>query len=394
MGDVELVYETSVNILIIGNGFDLNHDLPTKYWDFLNFCKYFLTKSEGRDVENNNILSRLHISVQEYLLKNIVNNSDSSNKNIDELKKIINENIWIQYFITNEEYSNKGWIDFENEISEVIKALDYIKKFFKRKIKSSAKIDIDDREMYNKAYKFLDSIIPKIKNRIKGEFKDHHDFKDEIAKEIIAKLNTDLNNLIRCLEIYLEECVEKIDIEFISPDISDIKQTDKTLSFNYTTTFQRVYNSYNCEIDYIHGKLDISKEISQNNMVLGIDEYLNEEEKNIDLDFVQFKKYFQRIYKKTGCNYKKWIEETKDYSSYSNNIYIFGHSLDVTDKDILKELILMDNTTTTIFYLNKEVYAHLIANMVKIIGQDELINRVYGSNPSIIFKQQQPRIER
>ena len=53
----------------------------------------------------------------------------------------------------------------------------------------------------------------------------------------------------------------------------------------------------------------------------------------------------------------------------------------------------MNNTTTTIFYLNNDVYAQQIANMVKIIGQDELINRVHGSNPSIIFKQQEPRIK-
>ena len=28
-----------MNILIIGNGFDLAHELPTKYPDFLEFCK-------------------------------------------------------------------------------------------------------------------------------------------------------------------------------------------------------------------------------------------------------------------------------------------------------------------------------------------------------------------
>lgn len=32
-----------------------------------------------------------------------------------------------------------------------------------------------------------------------------------------------------------------------------------------------------------------------------------------------------------------------------NNVYIFDHSLDVTDRDILKELILDDNVKTTIF---------------------------------------------
>ena len=28
-----------MNILVIGNGFDLAHGLPTKYWDFMLFIK-------------------------------------------------------------------------------------------------------------------------------------------------------------------------------------------------------------------------------------------------------------------------------------------------------------------------------------------------------------------
>ena len=30
-----------MNILVIGNGFDLAHKLPTKYQDFLEFVEYF-----------------------------------------------------------------------------------------------------------------------------------------------------------------------------------------------------------------------------------------------------------------------------------------------------------------------------------------------------------------
>ena len=31
--------EKNMNILVIGNGFDLEHNLPTKYWDFIMFIK-------------------------------------------------------------------------------------------------------------------------------------------------------------------------------------------------------------------------------------------------------------------------------------------------------------------------------------------------------------------
>ena len=40
--------EVSVNILIIGNGFDLAHHLPTQYSDFLDFINAFL-KPDGSD---------------------------------------------------------------------------------------------------------------------------------------------------------------------------------------------------------------------------------------------------------------------------------------------------------------------------------------------------------
>ncbi len=59
-----------------------------------------------------------------------------------------------------------------------------------------------------------------------------------------------------------------------------------------------------------------------------------------------------------------------------HNLYIFGHSLDITDKDILCDLILNDNVYTTIFYHNKDVMGQQIVNLVKVIGQEELIKKL------------------
>lgn len=67
--------------------------------------------------------------------------------------------------------------------------------------------------------------------------------------------------------------------------------------------------------------------------------------------------------------------EIRERKCKMHNVYIFGHSLDITDKDILRELILNENVYTTIFYLNRDVMGQQIANLVKIIGQDELIRR-------------------
>ena len=75
-----------------------------------------------------------------------------------------------------------------------------------------------------------------------------------------------------------------------------------------------------------------------------------------------------------------------------HDLYIFGHSLDVTDKDVLRDLILHDHVNTTIFYFNKDDFGAKITNLVRVIGQDELIRRTGGDTKTIWFKQQQEYI--
>ena len=43
---------------------------------------------------------------------------------------------------------------------------------------------------------------------------------------------------------------------------------------------------------------------------------------------------------------------------------------------------------TTIYYVDKKVYGQQIVNLVKVIGQDELIKQTGGSTKTITFKQQ------
>ena len=227
-----------------------------------------------------------------------------------------------------------------------------------------------------------------------------------------------MSKLHRALEIYLSEYVEKIECELISPNINEITvqkgnqsvTLSRVLNFNYTDTFERLYlpqqtgKLVNTYIDYIHGKAKADSTIEKNNFVLGIDEYLSKKRRNKDTRFIAFKKYYQRIYKGTGCKYKGWVDKIKaDYQEYikekttatdmseknkKHNLYIFGHSLDVTDADILREFILNDNVYTTIYYHDKQTMGRQIANLVKVIGQDELIKRTGGHTKTIEFKPQ------
>ncbi len=76
-----------------------------------------------------------------------------------------------------------------------------------------------------------------------------------------------------------------------------------------------------------------------------------------------------------------------------HKIYIFGYSLHVTDGDILRDLILNDNVYTIIYYLDQQMFAQQITNLVKIIGQDELIRRTGGIKRNIEFKKQKDMIK-
>ena len=125
-------------------------------------------------------------------------------------------------------------------------------------------------------------------------------------------------------------------------------------------------------------------------MILGIDEYLKEENKDQDIECIEFKKWYQRIYKKTGNQYKVCLELLSVPAEYTtfHNVFVFGHSLGYSDREVLKEFFDKEYVKVTIFYHEDSALKSLIANLVRIIGRDEVIRRVYGYQPTIYFEKQ------
>jgi len=376
-----------VKILIIGNGFDLAHGLPTQYTDFLEFIKEIRVINTWN--ESFQQYKEMHLNKNKKLkecVKDYIENAflirAKPSKVLEELIGFSKDNFWINYFISKKEYQNEGWIDFELEIAHVIKSLEA----FYRSVMIE-KIDINNINDETKT--IIQLTMKHINNKKMLDKIDDFDY--NIGRKIILD---DLNQLIRCLEIYVEDCLGKYKVEYVSPDIQDIK-FDKILSFNYTDTYRKVYQPNREAIDcnFIHGKANTLNDVETNNMVLGIDEYLDDELRDKETTFIEFKKYYQRIHKKTGCTYKDWITQIEKVPSEKHEIFIFGHSLDVTDKDVIRELIDNKNIKTTIFYYNKDVYGSQIASLVKVLGQDNLINKVYGSNKTITFKEQKSMIQ-
>jgi len=82
-----------MNMLIIGNGFDLAHERPTKYGDFLKFAEYiYLSQSfNGSRSQFQERLTNvnMHPEVKSYILKAFDSRVESSNS-------VTNENDIIQ----------------------------------------------------------------------------------------------------------------------------------------------------------------------------------------------------------------------------------------------------------------------------------------------------------
>lgn len=411
-----------MNILILGNGFDLAHGLPTSYKDFLAFCKkiealykYSEIFSQGeykaKEIDswemNESIKERFvnayaDRKIDKCICEEGIERSVSIDSIYDELYEYIEQNTWLQYFWNAPTYVGENWIDFETEIAEVVKSLDVAREWMER---GNSIRDLENGDSVT---------VTAIWKASKWNLKDAFKGLPEIDK-FIEFLGHELDKLIRILEIYIDEFIGKIEVEKRSQDVLDIN-ADHVFSFNYSDTHERLYVvKEKIEYDYVHGKADVNNVIASNNMVLGIEEYLEDNRKNEDIRFIAFKKFYQRIHKQTGCEYKKWIEkiaedekkkkswlvDNKDHSrDYRHNLYIFGHSLDVSDRDILREFILHDNVDTTVFYYERidengvsdngrTELGHKIANLVKVIGQEELIKRTGGSTKTINFKLQQ-----
>ena len=376
-----------MNILIIGNGFDLAHKLPTKYTDFLDFLENVRILKEEMPQNLEQLSDKIDENLRQYLFNSNSSRLDINSKHqnyITEMYELSKDNLWITWFNQERKLNKtlgKYWIDFEAEISKVIQKIE------------STLLELSPIEECIDNYNELRFELNKypIFNLFINKIYDIDKSNEINMERITEKLHNDLNKLIRCFEIYLEDFVKNIDISQLSLDIYNLN-VDKILTFNYTNTYQKLYYT-DVDCDHIHGKADINNNIESDNMVLGIDDYLNEDEKFTNTNFIEFKKYYQRLIKGTNCDYKKWIDEINQTKSFTkHNVYIFGHSLASTDRDILLDFIENEKTIITIYYNNSNQYSDQICNLVHLIGPDKLNEWVHQAKPKIKFVKQQPMI--
>lgn len=366
-------------ILVIGNGFDLAHSLPTAYPTFLDFVKMF--KSDGKaKVFDDEVHSELTKFIKQI-------RAGSRKTEIEAVEALNRRNVLLDYFL--EVYDERckngkyGWIDFESEILTIVQLLHQAIDEEHSKVKDVREPYELSRALCEKMFTLLyvwnnkDTVVPT--EFYPGDF-------SRLSEEIYA----DLNQITRLFEIYITNFVEKWSVSVRIPEIWKLKNIDKIISFNYTNTYQRLYSKGKEQYCYIHGKADEDSNLISCNLVLGINEYQDTVERDIDNRFIWFKKFYQRIFKETDSNYIDWLDHHKwQYSQKGMgsplDIYFYGHSLNETDKDVLYKLIMHEHARIHIFYHRKDIMATQISNLVKIISEENLIKMTRGEKRKIEF---------
>lgn len=361
-------------VLLIGNGFDIAHGLPTQYKEFMEFVREFNIMYDINEGDSSFLIRSENY--MNFLIRLFRENDRNKVKIIKEFRKCTVDNIWIRHFWNVMHDRGEDWVDFEKEISRVV-----------RKIEKLYREQPDVNGVLESLGGFEEFRLDLEQRIIEQESRGIKEIKyEDIGIEHYMKK---LDELIRAFEIYLTFYVSDIYINKPHPDIAalDLGENDSIISFNYTDTYNSVYVNNKVEdVHFIHGRADISNTIDTNNMVIGIDEYLTEEEEKADenLKYLGFRKYFQRIVKSTDASYKNIFKNLDKDDTIE--LYIFGHSLDVTDRDILKETIMNPNVKVTVFSKDKKAQKGQVNNLVKVLSSKDVIENTYSNEPKIKFK--------
>lgn len=421
-----------MNILIVGNGFDLSHYLPTKYDHFMDVMEA-IEEAKIESMDFDDLFSKcreewfIEKTKQYYLTENIQLGKEC----LEKIRNLLNENSWYKYF-KNHIQDIKTWIDFEQKIDEVLisfrtvsQQITEIKNLNSNKIFSylSTKEDTDKITISQKNktllsfFKFTDDEQYRLSNIQVGQptsfslrknlnrifcygGKIQNGFNPSLFLDYIY---SQLEDFIELFNLYLDSIISQFRPSSLFAIDPKVWMTpDKIFSFNYTNTYQRFYDSV--VVDYLHGSHGENQ-----NIVLGISDLECESLKKIKA--YGFTKYHQKLFKDTDYlfldEYKKKIFNQKERildahnrrkgeirnpyvskidSELSNlnknnnldlNFFIWGHSLDVSDRDYILDLFSLNddmdrNVRVIVYHFDKPAKFSLLNNLLAILEKDKV----------------------
>ena len=323
-----------------------------------------------------------------------------NNKNIKEVNddKIINsyraffdqfsDNIILRFILLNK-LKIDNWNNLESQISQLASGITIIKESLKEQDLLFIYNDINSQTDYDKlqsAKNYFQNFQNSSHISFILEELAYQDNSDEISiYSILTRYNhrveQSLNSLTLLLEFYLfyldniEDKIEIIKNNGVNI-IDNFGKMDNILTFNYTDTAEQKYNLDKESIHYIHGRQNfIESSIDNNHLVFGIED----NDSIVNNDLVNYQKTFQRIIKKTGFKYKKFIDPSSLKNFDICRIIIFGHSLDILDKEIFLDFFNKDLQKATkveffVLYFGNDDLKSKVRNLSTFLGKDTLVN--------------------
>ena len=384
-------------ILVVGNGFDLAHGLPTKYSDFLYFmalCIDHLTQWRTwrvyRDIDNDSKQLAEQTALAGILLKPYKNTRVKNifDENIVHIQntftgssfKDFEMNDLLLYFLCIYDFrqnlnSNFQWIDLEAELMQL---LEYLNKLSDKVIYTTTVPQLTNNSMIFQTFRFstLNSYLKKLTKTPR----------EKIKSMMFAHLFEQLEQLSSLLKFYLKLVLDDFYKEpqkvfQFSPKIDACFPVTHIISFNYTNT-SSIYNP-DAEVYYVNGCL------TDKHIILGTENTFPSVDKSyVDNNLHLFFKNVQRILYDFRYKHTKWLNsretllhksaDGKNTIDHNNNVYIVGHSLAFSDKNILLD-IFENADHVTIFYYSYSDKIDKLANLYKILP-DELFYRYINND--------------
>lgn len=383
-------------IIIIGNGFDLAHGLPTSYKNFINWymdewvqklrschqrresdelCEYRSMIGDWYNIlfENYNIITKQPDGKSLIsLIKRNANFQYNQSRFLEAITKCIEKNNWVDI---EKEYYNLLSKDFESSDNESIEQLNRELECLKNNLiaylneveKGLINEYIIDNNIKEKIFEPINPRDISIEAKEKFEFfKNNRLAHDSHYKSLLNKYNT---------YKLLKDIDQRNSKELYLPD------SILLLNFNYTKTADLYLpNEDIFKVNHIHGKLSNPKSI-----IFGYGDELDENYKKLLKD--NNNEYLKNIKSINYLNYTNYREMLSYIESAPYQIYIMGHSCGLSDKTLLNTLFEHENCVSIkpFYYINAEGrdnYTDIVQNISRNftdmkLMRDRVVNKTF-----------------
>ncbi len=385
-------------LVIIGNGFDLAHGLPTSYRNFIdNFWANIKENYKSEDIKKlveinekyygfmeNEPITR-YMDFQENLetycetYKYRFNSHDGSRD--DSINSGLIFRFENDFFRQINILNSENWVDIENQYYKMLK------KIVKTESLNTLMSENSWKKEKEKQILKLNQEFEQVKNLLEKYLFEEVSKKYDLSfKSVEANKDFDkFKDILKPISLFSNE--HELLLEFKSEDHQEIaKQLDREktyqvneskiycLNFNYTSTVSRYLTDVKdkIEINSIHGILNNT---SDNKINFGFGDEMDEDYKIIEnIDDNEFLKNFKSFQYLQNSNYKNLLDfiDTEKFQ-----VYIMGHSCGLSDRTLLNTVFEHNNCRSIkVFYHqrgNNDNYTEIVQNISRHFNKKKLM---------------------